>query len=160
MELKLSGLDFDELEGSGGGDRQRLAPGAYDAKVGSVENNANQYGQGIQLEVQVVDHPVRIRGWLNVLDKDGMTDKIGVSKTQAAFRCFTGESASGAGYFFKDGSDTKVETSKAKALVNQIGKVEIGLNQKGYEDIKRYLPKETAESAPVKAEDDDFLGDL
>ena len=160
MELKLSGFDFDELEGSGGGERQRLKPGAYDAKVLSVENNANQYGQGIQLEMQVVDHPVRIRGWLNVLDKDGAVDKIGVNKTQVAFRCFTGESASSAGYFFKDGSDTKVETAKAKALVNQIGKVEIGLNQKGYEDIKRYLPKEAGETTPPKPEDVDFLEDL
>ena len=160
MELKLSGLDFDELEGSGGGHRQRLAPGAYDAKVVSVENNANQYGQGIQLEVQVVDHPVRIRGWLNVIDKDGITDKIGVSKTQAAFRCFTGESASSAGYFFRDGIDTKVETSKAKALFHQIGKIEIGLNKNGYEDIKRYLPKEAEAETSTKAEDIDFLGDL
>ena len=160
MELKLNGLDFDDLDGSGGGERKKLKPGAYDAKVLSVENSANNFGQGIQIEVQVVDHPVRIRGWLNVLDEHGQPDRKGVNKTQAAFRCFTGDTASKAGYFFKNGDSTSVDTKVASVLVNKIGKVEVGFNKNGYEDIKLYLPKEAEAETSTKAADIDFLEDL
>lgn len=153
MELKLDGLDFDDLVGSGE-QKKALPAGQYDITVKDVQDSESDWSKGIQLEVIENKSKRTLRTWLNAIDKDGAPDISGLKKTLAAFKAL-GQDAKESGYINVE--SRVIDTHAARVLIGKTANVTIEIDKKGYNKIAFWneSPKGTPDAAPATTGDDD-----
>jgi hypothetical protein len=146
MELKLDGLDFDDLLG-GAEEKKALPAGQYEVTVKDVQDSESSFSKGVQLEVIENKSKRTLRTWLNALDGDGAPDLIGIKKTLIAFRSF-GKDAMESGYINKERG--VIDTHAARVLIGKTANVTVEIDKKGYNKITRWNEgsKGTSDAAP------------